>query len=123
MGCDEGLLTEMPVLPEIFHLEQPLVGGLGIGQKVSRRAAVEEALLHQEAAKVALAHAQLLGRGPDIGAVAGAHKGVVKIRFRPQPLYLPGKTPVFLMLCQKLVRKGEQDLRCLAASSSREGVM
>lgn len=113
----------MPIFPEVLHTEQPVIGGLGIGQKVSGRAAVQKSRVHQETAKRTLPDLQFLRRSPDIGAVFFMDKGVIEICFRPQPFHLAGELPVFLMLGKKLVGKSQKYFRLSAACSRREAVM
>ena len=101
----------MPIFPEVLHTEQPVIGGLGIGQKVSGRAAVQKSRVHQETAKRTLPDLQFLRRSPDIGAVFFMDKGVIEICFRPQPFHLAGELPVFLMLGKKLIGKSQKYFR------------
>lgn len=52
LGRDDGLLPEVAVFRhKVLYHEQPLVGGLCVGEQVSGRAAVQKARLHQEPAE------------------------------------------------------------------------
>ena len=71
------MVGNLPVpIVEVLHDEQPLVGLLGVGHQVALGSPVQVLVLQHPRDELLFGHLNLLGGGPNVGAVPGGDKGV-----------------------------------------------
>ena len=89
-------MGNLPVpIVEVLHDEQPLVGLLGVGHQVALGSPVQVLVLQHPRDELLFGHLNLLGGGPNVGAVPGGDKGIEILHlgfcsfhfaFQPHPL-------------------------------------